>query len=75
MIPTTKEVKLSQADRFIIGFKDLVNECGLTNIIYNQFGIKDYIFEDGSNLHWRKLFTDIGFDLPDALNSNYPKID
>lgn len=64
-IPTTKEIRLSQTDRFIIGFKELANECGLKNIIYNKFGVKDYIFDDGTTLYWRNLFEEIGFDMPD----------
>lgn len=59
-IPKTKTVKLSQAERFIIGLREIANECGMSGVDYNALGIIKLYFNDGSSVGELRLFREAG---------------
>lgn len=60
-IPKTITHKLCDAERFIIGLKLLGEECNLTSVTYNAFGVIQYHFRDGSYVGSRRAEEDAGF--------------
>lgn len=57
-IPTTRT--LCDAERFCIGLKMLAEECHLDQITYNLFGIRKFVFGDGSSMGGMRAFMDAG---------------
>ena len=70
-IPTTRT--LCDAERFCIGLKMLAEECNMGSIEYNGFGIKKFIFEDGSTVGGMRAFMDAGIVNEQKFRETYVK--
>ena len=70
-IPTTRT--LCDAERFCIGLKMLAEECNMESVEYMGFGIKKFIFEDGSTVGGMRAFMDAGIVNEQKFRETYVK--
>jgi hypothetical protein len=57
-IPKTR--KMSDAERFCYGLRELSVECNLASVNYNMFGITSFQFEDGSSVGGMTAYQEAG---------------
>ena len=49
-IPATKTITLCDAERFVIGLRQLAIECNLVSVKYTKLGVTSFNFKDGSSV-------------------------
>lgn len=70
-IPKTKTVTLSDAERFIEGLRLLVDECNISSIQYNAFGVTRLYFNDGTEVGSTRAFINAGYIDEHTFNEKY----
>jgi len=70
-IPTTRT--LCDAERFCIGLKMLAEECNMSSLEYNGFGIIKFIFNDGSTIGGMRAFMEAGIVNEQKYMNTYGK--
>ena len=59
-IPTTKTIKLCDAERFCEGLRQLAIECNLDSLNYTGFGVTRFTFKDGSSIGGIRAWIEAG---------------
>jgi len=75
-IPSEVTKKLCQAERFCLGLKQVMLECGMKNFEYNKLcGIYKVMFNDGSSVGMKRAWIETGLipediakDMVESLN-------
>ena len=65
--------KMTQAERFIEGLRLLSEECGVTAVEYNAYGVTKFKFEDGSWAGSVRAYINAGYIKEENYDSHFGK--
>lgn len=65
--------KMSQAERFIEGLRLLADECHVTSVEYNAFGVTKFHFDDGSWVGGPRAYMNAGYIKEETYDKHFGK--